>query len=743
MIQVIPSDRVRYTLRNRYFQDLIIVEPEGWDTDEKEYQRHKDYGGIFAQFSNSLKFVKNGMDFINMVDDLYGINEDIQLIREERNPESDIWELTYKGFLDLSTKEIEDDKVSIKFNSGGLEQALKSRDSEAVELDRITTMDGDAIPELNPIQIQLDGRNINLISEFIIKPENNSVRMENFTSDGNTRGSTIAVPLFLNSISHENAQSPLQGTLTGDNSWDRTGNGETGNMFFANSDKLRVFRLTFTIVFTVKFQEFDDIDEFRFWCRLGKYKDGVDYNIKENITLFTSNDYSYLDNKQFSVSFDDMVTLEEGESLALVFDQNFDGRSFHNSRLNTDVVNISGSLKINEDSFYDKSITKGVLIYEICDRLTTICTNSKNAFKSDLFGRTDLGYQQDGKWSLVGLSHGFWIRGFDKLPIPTEIPKVDNLFKPLTTSFKENFESINAVFNVGLGIETEGNKEYVRIEEESYFWSRNVLIRLPNQVKNVKRVTNSEYYYSSLEFGYEKGGDYQEAQGLDEYNAKSNFTTVIKRLKNTYSKVSKHRADSYGQEFARRKPISKFATEDTPYDNDVFFNDLKRDVSGVFLQRKWQDDFEKIPTGVFSPETATNLRLSPVNIMLRHGWWFAASFLKYMGDFVRYSSSTQNSRLKTKAIGKPEYSENGNIVNSEFDTPRFVPTTIEFDHKCDYKVMQQVNGYTDVLGKPVRNLYGLIEFTNENNQIERGFLLNLKPNNEGKWQLLKFNGNII
>jgi hypothetical protein len=45
----------------------------------------------------------------------------------------------------------------------------------------------------------------------------------------------------------------------------------------------------------------------------------------------------------------------------------------------------------------------------------------------------------------------------------------------------------------------------------------------------------------------------------------------------------------------------------------IFFFDLKLE-NNLLAQRKWQDDFEKAPTGIFSPETATNLRLSPFNI---------------------------------------------------------------------------------------------------------------------------------
>lgn len=731
------NDRVRYTLYNINFPPQVIIEPEGWNTDGKEIDRHKDYGGLFPQFSNSLKFIGDGKDFINMVRNIYGPNSEIRLIREERNDVTDIWQTSYKGFLDLYTREFEDDKVSIKFNAGGLEASLKARDSDAVEIDRIKTMGGIEIDPLIPIEIQLDGRNINLITDFIIKPEANSTLLED-SSSGNTRGSSTPVPLYLSSNSHENAQSPIQGNRVQDNSWNKDGPSETGNMFFAVSDKARTFRLSFKIDFTVNIYNFDDVTSFVFRCRLGHYKDGIDYNLKQNYPLFEKNDYSSLNNKRFSVSFNQMITLEAGESLSLTFDQNYDGQDLHSSRLNIACNDIVGTLNINEDSFYDKSLTKGVLMFEAFDRLTSICTDRKNAFRSTLLGRTDLGYSSDGPASLLALSHGFWIRQFDKLPIPTEgPPKVDNLFKPLTTSFKETYDSLDAVFNIGLGIETEGNKEYVVIEEKKHFYNRNVLIRLPNQVKKAKRVESTTNYFGSLEFGYEKGGDYQEAMGLDEYNAKSNFTTVI-QYKNTYSKVSKHRADSYGQEFARRKSIQTNATEDTSYDTDIWFNDLKRGLNNVFLQRKWQDDFAKAPTGTFSPATATNLRLSPVNNMLRHAWWFDAAFKWYQGDFVRYSSSTQNSRLKTQLIGKPEYAENGDIVNSELEKPRFEPEEVEFDHVCDFAVMEQINGFTMIQGKKVMNIYGLIEYLNEFNQYERGFLLNLKPNDQ-KFRVLKFN----
>jgi len=733
-------DRIRYILRNINFDDEVITEPEGWKSDEVELVRSKSYHGIFQQFSNNLKFVDNGVSYINTVRQLYGINERIKLIREERNPISDIWEQTYYGFLDLSTWESEEGKVSVKFNSGGLEQALKARESDMVEIDREITIDRYPMDPLNPITVSIDGREIFLKSDYKVKPDENSIEMTNNSSAGNVRGSTVGVPLFLESKSHDNAQSVLPGGNVGDNSWERIGDGEVSNLFFAVSDRKRMLHIKFKIDFTVHIKDLDDVDFFHFWLRIAQYENGTDYNLKQNRFLFDKDSYSDLENKRFSISFDEVITVEKGDSLSLCFDQNYDGDSLHSSRLTIEAKDIvCDNFTIEEDSFFDKSTTKSVLIYEMCERLLEICTNQKKALRSNILGRTDLGYAIDGKYSLLGLNHGFWIRGFDKLPIPSEVPKVENLFKPLTTSFKENFESLEAVFNLGAGIELEGNKEILRIEEKSFFYNRNVLIKLPNQVKKVKRNEAPDSYFSSLQFGYEKGGDYSEAMGLDEPNAKSNFTTVINGLKNDYSKISKHRADGYGFEFARRQSVTLNNTEDTTYDNDIWLNDLKRGINNVFLQRKWQDDFEKQPTGIFSPDTAFNLRLSPFNNLLRHGWFFGAGFDKYLSDFVSYSSSTANSKLKTQLIGKPEYAENGIVQNSELEKARFVCEEIEFEHVCDYSVMQQINGTTVIQGNTVRNIYGLIEFINEFNQIEKGFLLSLKPTNEGKFRLIKFN----
>jgi hypothetical protein len=765
-INPIFNDRVRYILKANNFDTLIVTEPIGWETDEKEYARHENYHGIFAKFSNSLKFIDSGRDYINLVKDVDGINAEIQLTREEKHPHTDEWTLTYSGYLDLSTWQEENNQVSVKFNSGGLEQLLKSRESEKVEIDRLTTIDGKELPELNTVNVNLEGRRIFLKTKYNVLESENSIFMTNQTN-GQTRGSNYPVPLSFLSKSHENAHQPIPGTKVGDNTWNRSADGQTGLMFFLLSDRPRRLKIKIDIKFSTEFEMgihpifgntvvsgFDDINFFRFWLFLGHYENGSNYDHKENHILYTTDVFSDVHFKTRTATFEGFIDLLPGDSLALSFGQNMDGANGHQANLRTYVKDIECEMTVDEDSYLEPTQSKAVLAHELGERLVSITTNTQNRFYSDYLGRTDLGYPKDGKAGLTAFTHGFWLRGFDKFPIPSEGPPVvENLFKPMTTSFKEFVESMAAVWNVGVGIEKVGLNERIRIEEMKYFYNRNVTIRLANQVKNVKRTIATDKYYSSLEFGFKEGGEYEEACGLDEYNTKSTFTTIINRVKNVYSKISEYRADSYGMEFARRKQKDLNDTEDTSYDNKVFFLDLKRFTASLFKERKFQDDFENPPTGVFSPETATNLRFSPLNCLLRHSWWISGCLTKHLTDYSRYASSESNSNLKTKLRTDPdylqnpsstpgngkEYAENANILNSELLNPVFLPEEIEFEYPCGFQVMEMVNRTSTILGKQIPNIYGLVEFINEKNEIEKGFLLNLKPNGKGVWKLLKAN----
>ena len=762
-IYPIYTDRTRYKLNHNPTGQQTVQEPKGFRDDDNEYVRDKSFHGIFPQMTNNLTFYNDGGYFIENIYFEYGINAEIILTKEERNAKTDIWEQSYTGFLDLSTYSKDNEGVSIKFISSGLLRVIKARQNEKIELDRLDTLKGETIAYLEPSEVALDGRDI-LLKSFLdtekVDSSTNNFSMRFQTK--NSRTASLSVPMAEIYSSDVKIASPNEFSFTS-----TPDIGRVESLFYLPNDRDKVLNINIKCEFDIVEPSSIDISDISSDANLRLYlvifENGESYNVKDRIPLSDNIIYrnglrlTRVDASYVNSSFE----LLTGESLSL---QWYGGASSWGSFVGPVGIsygyirprfdNIISSISVVEDSQFDGTRSKIHFPFEVASRFLKLFTNKDEILISNVLGKTENGYSEDGEASLIAMAHGFWIRGFSKED-PVEVNE-ENRYKSMTTSFKDFYESYFNIWSLGAGIEKVGFKEIFRIEKLDYFYNKNILIRLGQmvngrfeyvQVSNVKRTLSKDEFISGIEIGYDKGGDYEEAIGLDEYNTKTTFTTVIDKIEQKYKSTSKYRADSYGAEFARRKSFLKFPTEDTKYDNSIWLFDLIRNpLSSIFSQRLWQDDFSEEPTGVFSPSTAQNLRLSPFNMLLRHGWKIGAGLVKYPLDFIRYASSIANSSLTTKlkASEYPQYggvahSENGNILNKDLEQARMNGEIIQFDYYVDYDLLQKVQGKTVILGKEIQNFYGLVSFKNENGEIEEGYLDKLSPNGVGKWTIKRFN----
>jgi len=729
----------RYSLRGA-LGILQISQPIGWDSDNKVFKRSKDTHGVFINLSNNLEFYvgdeenDGGYDYLKNTYDIYGINAVVLLVKEE--DVSGKWIEVYRGFFDFSTYIRDEFKVKIMFNESGLYEKIKARNREDLELDRLTTMDGDVLEPLRTEIMELSGRKILIIDELnrttgngeniqvstgfanVILQNKSDVSEVHFAAINNDVA--CVMPLTMVSEQSGNVQTIY------DNKLDATSsdyvNGSTGNMFYADAPIDNVLKLDIEI--EIASTGINTIDRLK--VDLVKFNNGVNYDYVSTTSLINVSPV-VLNQHHIFKAVDYEINILEGESLALVI-------RAENSGGIEDTITIYKSNLINTDeTYYPASQSKFVLPFEALERILQVITNKGGVLKSNALGRTDLGYSQDGEASLTGLMNGFWVRGFNE--------------DKITTSYDDFMNSFKAVWQLGYGIEKIGFSETVRVEHISHFYQYVVTLKLGGRPSNITRVCAKEYHYSSLEVGYSKPSGavlYEEVLGLDEYNIKNNYTTAITRIENKNPIISTYRADSYGTEFARRKPKAKFPEEDTRYDLDVMMNDLKRGEAAVFLQRKWADDFEvpvpfnRFTTGIYSPETATNLRFSPMNILNRWGFWIKGGFMKNLTEYVRYSSSNGNSSLKTKSLeaGSIETAENGNVLNSDLDKNLFNADIIRFKFPVENNMIKTLNETTVVDGETIMNYYGLIEFENEYGELETGFLMSLEPNGDGDWELL-------
>ena len=701
----------------------LKTDPINWDESDKKLMRSKKTFGVVTELSKDLEFTKDGKDFLDAAFNLMGIEADVTLEEWRNYPHKDGQYLHSTGTFDFSEYKSEKLKTKVPFTTGGLNARVKAQQKEKFEIDKAESLKGEVLDEVERLTVDLTERKILLVSRLEtgdLHTESTSFRMK--FRDNNFRTASLGIPTtaVVNSDQDHIQSTPNDASFT-----TRPDEGETLSMFYLNNDRTKRLNLSFDVYFKIEVKKIDDLSNRFLYVDLVEFGDEVDFTLSDRQTLFSVPSSNLINGQVVHFQSTKSIVLDEGQSLSLQWrgGGNFGG-FLNDGEFNLNFVDTRAVIDIVEDSEYEESQTNAIRFHEIGEKLTKIISGN---FYSRFYGRTDLGYSDTGEFANTALTLGFWIRQFND--------------KKLEISLDDFLQTSKAIHNTGWSIETINDKETLVIEDLKYFFQEGTAIRI-GKVSNVKREVAKDFYHSNIEVGYKKpDGDnlYEEAMGLDEYNGRRGFTEPITRSDKKLSILSPARADRYGIEFARRKPESLFPEQDTRYDKNIFILDLKQEVTGKFTERKWADDYEVEPSGVYSPETATNLRITPRRNLERHGWFFGSGLQRYQDDKIRYSNSTLNSGLTTKKVDEDAKAENGDLPISDLSRSRFVPMWITFDYKVDFEVNQMIYGKTKVDDREIPNFYFQVEFINENNQKEYGYLFELQPNKEGKWKLLKAN----
>jgi len=699
------------------------VIPVNYEEIETVLKRSLDNYGVMTQVSSEYEFIQQGADFLRLAYEARDIEADLDLIEYRFNPTTDV-KYTYNiSNADFSTYVSNETSVNISFKSSGLNSIIKSKLKEKYDLGTTISINGNEIDDLITKTVALTSRDILLVSELETSDTDSlteSFRM-NFGS-GNYREGHVGIPLSLNYESDEmvvpQIKDQFEGSLT---------NGLASMVFYLDNDIQKTIDLSIDLTFTPIYRNVSDLSNDAFFkVILDTYDNGntLDVVLSKRRVLFEINgdenivDY-FFNQTITTINFNESIVLEPGESLSL---QWYGAAQFGNiidsGRYDVDYKDVSCVVNINEDSERPNSQTIAVLIKDAGDKLMQILTGEKDRYVSDFF--------TNGDFKLSALTLGLWIRRFYD--------------KNIEISWDQFINNANSLFLTGYTIDIIDGVEKVIHEDISYFFQDFSAIEIPLQVSNVVRSAMPDGAYSSIKMGYKKpSGDnlYEEAQGLDEPNILNSYGTPITRTDTVYDKSSDFRADSYGKEFARREAIDTNPTGDTRYDKTTFVLDLKEGLGEALEERVWQDDFEQEPTGVYSPGTITGLRLSPINTLLRHGKFLRSFLNKFLPEYIRFSNSVGNELLTTQPNGGVERAENSPVLIGDLDNPLFLNQIIEFKSKVTFDINSQVYGRTQVGDRSVPNYFGSVRFINEFGQKEEGYLLELSPNNEGNWKLIK------
>jgi len=702
----------------------VLSSPIGWESVSITLSRSKTYGGIFQKVTSNLTFIKEAYTFLDSMYTTYGTLAKCSIDIYRYNNNTNGFDIVHTGLIDFDTKK-ESDKyniygrdISFTILDNDFSTKLFAREKESIPYDRLETLDGAAItPFAN------EYKDISIIGMEVIERAQSSLAHEHYTSDGSTRNVIFTIDSLSNRTikpvigrTYGGSESPITSIYTSD-----------CFVFAAVAPVTVAFNSEFKFRLLAPETAINNNSEFRFKIIKARFHPTtglIEYVYYPEI----------LNDEFFDVGESDNITIEINETISLAINE---GIYFHAYHYHSDITGSADSeiiasqsigseepnpINISISEIADPTPCKIAMPMEISKRITESITGQQ-IVESDLFNRTDLGWISDGEFSLYGFTNGLLLRQF----VPGNIPTIPGTkVAQLSFSWLSFFKSIESIWNIGCGLE---NGKFV-IEDKKHFYNNSTLLAITNiEADSYERVLDLSVHYSSVEAGYMKAA-YEEISGLEEYNNKTGLTTPLSNKENKLEIVSEIRGDGYGMEFARRKPIQSFGSEDTQYDGDNFILSLSR--SGYTFVQNDNSDFETIENidGITRP---INLNITPMRNLKRWGWVLRStlSFANIMTKVIKYNTSDVVSDLRTKRADEAfEVSECTDVSISELETPLFTGHHIMFNAPVTFEIFETIRA----------NPYGVVYFRRPDGTTGSGWIEEVTNNPiDGKtnWKLIE------
>jgi hypothetical protein len=690
----------RYTLRTPDAAVKFGTESvRNWQDVKPSMVKNETYRGVFQSMTSTLEFVGVIRDLIIRTIDAHGYDAEIFLTVEigNNNRERSSFEV-FEGMeemkAELSEVDITELSVSLNFVESGFVADILNREDVKVNLDLTETIDGEPLPPYSDLLMDLYLHDRKLIFNSLLETKEQS-----YTYDAKAVILDYALPLSIVYRSDDNFKNVIEQepylVIIGD----------AARTFYLQSDLSRSIAIKINIDCTLSITGGDII--YGWFIRVRRVRDG---NTTELVTLASSVFFSgpYLNlgvGNNINVTIDYFANwdVQEGDSYSLMFrTAPLAGTGADSQDVTVAITDLSIE-GVSLESF-EPTVSKSIPPHELFERLIHTITGEPNAFYSDYFGRTALGYSKTGEGAYLTTLNGLMLRNF-----PDDKTKFN-------TSFKEAFEAFSKEKNLVGTIETINNRKVFRIEKYSDVYAQEVILKL-GAVSEVSRSIDFEKIFTEIKTG---GGteEYEEVNGLFSFNGEFTFAAPMKTSASILNLIGPYRKDDIGIELTRRLQYVLDPNKDYRADEDIFIIDSKHsniapgeefpvyNGKGVLIANR-AEGFENIE-GIYEPSRAYNLNLSPKRQLLLWGSIIASGLLQKSDKSLKFVKGAKNQDLITKKFGEAELVESGDILIQSLDSAIVLPDLIMIaEAKMDFEQYKLL----------ARNPTKLVEFNNKGVQI--------------------------
>jgi hypothetical protein len=646
--------------------------PKGWEDTKVEWKRDTvKYWSNIQEFSLPFQFVLSAAQYLRKVLYTSGIEATPTLIVRKLNPKFETYEDFYEGDLDLS--EAEDSRDSFEANLMISNLAAKIKALSSTEFD----LDFD-----DSINVRVAGIDL--------------IEYANIYASG-TFGSWGRRP-FVFGTSIQDFDIPL-GTFT---VFEQTEEEMSTPINFITSDNFLItanisgeYQISGTIKARLRNRETAGVN--LYWKVLV-----VDNTLQSGgnpVLVFDTENLYYNLDFEYEFNFSVFFNAVAGRNYTLIL---VGYNPFGGDNPGTFFEVQESIIKISAATTTEPVIIKALRTKTLFDKIVSKISPNSTAQSNVLDN------------SLEVITSGDAIRG---IPFPK-----------MKTSFNNFFESMDALYNVGLDISSD-----VAILEKKDFFFRPIEMAVLSEVKDLKITPFKDGLASSIKTGY-PDSSYDAENGRLEFNSTQEWTTPAVRVNKGLDLISPYRFDQFGIEELRIKQLSESTDNQTDTDNKwdkiIFGLCIKPtpDEFGIY-DLEYATDYDEV-TGVVSRSSTYNLRVTPKKNLLKHMDFIASSFFGINANgSISFASSSKNADVMTLKDSVRVAEKDSIDIRDYLANRMFLPFEVSFK-----------SNYPKNLQKLIQNSpYGYISFYSKGNKF-KGYILecgvDITKNTEQDFKLL-------
>ena len=652
----------KITLDNGITPLVLSHNPAGIEDFKIKYKRHAVYGSVFRSIGSTLRFVKEGRDYLRTLFMDSGLDAHCSIIFEELNLENKTYSSIYEGVIDFSTY-----KESLVYTECGVldndvVSKFLARENTSVNLLSEKNIDGNLITNplppqtlvsltpINPVYWatandsnilkNIAGIDVNysatinpsgVTTEDYLGGDFNEVDLK-YTNNGTASKTMVfsytANTHILGSINVTDAGSP-PGSVTFDFKIVRLGDNTTVQSYnVVTNPVIGRTSLSFSQVFN------------------GKKTTPIPVNGSEGLIAIVS------------ISFD------AGVVATVDFDLNVDFSLY--DIYYKDPIHVS-----NTDCFTFRPIDAATRILEQMgiDTITTPVISTA--------------ISTGDTYELIQLTNGKKIRQAKEST-------------PLNLSFRSFFD----IYSKALGLIMWFDGTEVRIDNFDYFYNGASGGIGLTKYSNFSTSIAEDKYFTKILAGY-KTVNYQGMKGNIEYNTDFEYSTRNTNTKNAKDLRIKARADSIGIETLRRSNYKAHGQDTVNGDEDLFLISAVPSTSAGLYRAEIGSDFTSV-AGIRDSDQYYNFRITPWANLSRNSFYIQTSqALIPNSNIVEYIGSKNNIPLVVNGTDQL----NGTYLTGSYKTPMYY----EFDTPLNDTIWNFLNTMINTIVGIDGKGYGFVE----------------------------------